>query len=97
MDTRATNIAKRILEEHEQTVCGHEERMVILAQAYLNPWISVDERLPEYTAHAGPEEFVHVIGAHELGVSEVMYCNEKWFYNTGIEVNVTKWTPLPKE
>ena len=62
----------------------------------MSEWISVDDRLPEYTAHAGSKQFVLVIANSQLGIHEVMYVNRKWLFSTGIEVKVTHWMPLPE-
>ena len=59
-------------------------------------WISVEDRLPEYTTHAAGDEFVHVIGNTALGVAEVMYCNGVWTSSMGIEIPVYHWMHLPE-
>lgn len=62
-------------------------------------WISVKERLPEYTCRAGSETFTHVlvsIGERPRLVTVGMYCNDIWEALNIKNVNVTHWMPLPE-
>ena len=62
----------------------------------MTKWISVEDRLPEYTTQAGGIEFVHVIGHGRFGPHEVMYCNGEWTSQFGPGDKITHWMPLPE-
>lgn len=60
-------------------------------------WISVKNKLPEYTTHAGSDVFVHVlVYGKNLGVCQGMYCNEKWeALSIDCTEYITHWMPMP--
>jgi len=58
-------------------------------------WISVKDRLPEYQAYCGSEEFVHVLACVNGCVNQAMFCNGKWEFMGIKGVEVTHWMPLP--
>ena len=60
-------------------------------------WISVKDRLPEYTTRAGTSLFVSVLICLDTGfVGEGLYVNDGWELLGVYVTNVTHWMPLPE-
>lgn len=68
----------------------HKEILSLMPQ-----WISVEDRLPEYQAYAGDEQFAHVFAACGKLTGQGMYCNGKWEFMGVKDAPVTNWMPLP--
>lgn len=61
-------------------------------------WISVSERLPEYTCQAGGTQFAFAIvycNGHGLSIREAMYSEGQWSIGGHDVSNVTHWMPMP--
>jgi len=58
-------------------------------------WIRVEDRLPEYQAHAGGDCFACVLICIHGIVAEGMYCNGVWETQGIKDVPVSHWQPLP--
>ncbi len=61
-----------------------------------NNWISVKDKLPEYTCRAGSTPFTSVLVCvnNDL-VSEALYIDGQWEVLGIITDKVTHWMPLP--
>jgi len=58
-------------------------------------WISVKDKLPEYTAHASCFEFVAVLASDGESVFEALYEDGSWEIY-GVKTNkITHWMPMP--
>lgn len=62
----------------------------------MTEWISVEDRLPEYTTQVRGSRFVIVIAnCNGGGVGEAMYEEGVWTMLGGIPAPITHWMPLP--
>jgi len=62
---------------------------------FYGKWFETKNKLPEYQAYAGSEQFVHVLVCVNGCVGQGMYCNGKWEFMGMQNVDVTHWMPLP--
>lgn len=93
LNCRLGNVDPSESEVHEALFNAQQE-----IEALRNPWVSVDERLPEYTAHASGRRFATVIACCGKGlVTEALYEEGKWLVFGVNTDGVTHWMPLPPE